>query len=67
MGMLLLLGAMTLTAGLWRSLLRASDWSSGTGPRNGGHRVQRDAARGVVVPDRVPTEWVDAYRTEQDG
>ena len=64
MGVILVIGAMLYSAGLCAVLNRAgrshstasqveSDWS--------------DATVAGLIPDRVPAEWVAAYRSEQGG
>ncbi|HEX7443725.1 MAG TPA: hypothetical protein VF320_07560 [Acidimicrobiales bacterium] len=64
MGIFLVIGMMVYSVGLCRLLQRfgqrqpgaralESQWNHPSGP--------------MVVPDRVPAEWVDAYRAEQGG
>ena len=63
MGILLVIGMMLYSAGLCHLLnrfaLRSSDARSLE--REWGHRAS------LAIPDRVPAEWIDAYRAEQGG
>ena len=64
MGIFLVVGMMLYSVGLCHVLQRF-------GQRQPGVRAQesewnRPSAL-TVVPDRVPAEWVDAYRAEQGG
>jgi hypothetical protein len=59
MGIILVIGVMLYSVGMCRFFQRFSEQSSEEGP------VDREWVGPVVIPDRVPVEWVDAYRTDQ--
>ena len=64
MGVFLVIGVMLYSAGMCMLIRRG-------GNRLGRNRHQKGelsySAIPVVIPYRVPIEWVDAYRTEQCG
>ena len=64
MGIFLVIGMMLYSVGLCHLLQRFGQRQSGVRPRESewNHRSVP-----MVVPDRVPPEWVDAYRAEQGG
>ena len=64
MGIFLVIGMMLYSVGLCLLLQRFAQRSSDVRSpgREGGH-----PAASMVIPDRVPPEWVDAYRAEQGG
>ena len=64
MGILLVIGMMVYSAGLCWLFQRIDERSS----RVPELESQPDEPLvDVVVPDRVPREWVDAFRSEQGG
>jgi len=64
MGILLIIGMMSYSAGLcW--LFQRIDRRSTRVPEL--ERQPDESPVDVVVPDRVPREWVEAFRTEQGG
>jgi len=62
MGIVLVIGMMLYSVGMCRLVQRV-------GKRSPGVRCVEDEwnhlAMAVVIPDRVPAEWVDEYRAEQ--
>ena len=64
MGIILVVGAMLYSIGMCVLFERVGNRSPGA--RHARH-VEARGMRGVLIPDRVPPEWVDAYRAEQDG
>jgi hypothetical protein len=66
MGVLLFFGVMVVTAAAWRFFLRVAERSTVADPVDHGESGQ-DPARPLVIPDRVPAEWVAAYRRELGG
>ena len=64
MGIFLVIGMMLYSVGMCLLFERV-------GRRTSGVRYVEDerdhTAVAVVIPDRVPAEWVDAYRAEQGG
>ena len=64
MGILLVICMMVYSAGLCHLLNRFAMRSS---PPRTLERELDQPATSMAVPDRVPAEWVDAYRAEQGG
>jgi len=64
MGIVLVVGMMLYSVGLCIFFQRFSDPGPEIRP---GQRGWTHPADRVVIPDRVPAEWVDAYRAEQEG
>ena len=64
MGFVLIIGVMLYSVGMCLLFQRVGNRSPGTRKVESGWN---HPAAAVVVPDRVPTEWVDAYRAEQGG
>lgn len=64
MGILFVVGMMVYTVGLCHLLNRLARQSSEVQtPESEGNRPTTP----LVIPDRVPPEWVDAYWTEHGG
>jgi hypothetical protein len=64
MGILLVIGMMSYAAGLCWLFQRVDQRSSRVpGPEDGAH----GEPVGVMIPDHVPGEWVEAYRSEPGG
>jgi hypothetical protein len=62
MGIFLVIGMMLYSVGMCLLFQRVGNGSAG------GRHVECEwnhPAASVVIPDRVPAEWVDAYRAEQ--
>ena len=66
MGVLLFFGVMALTAAAWRFFLRVAERSSEATPVDR-WETEQEPVRPLVIPDRVPAEWVAAYRRERGG
>ena len=64
MGILLVVGTMMYSVGMCLLFQWVGNRSQGAGNVDGD---RKQPAVGMVVPDRVPAEWVDAYRAEQGG
>ena len=64
MGIFLVIGMMLYSVGLCLVLQRFDQRSTGVRALESGWN---HPAASTVVPDRVPPEWVDAYRAEQGG
>ena len=64
MGILLVIGMMVYSAGLCVLFQRIDERSSRVPDVEG---RPADSPVGLMVPDRVPREWVEAYRAEQGG
>ena len=62
MGVFLVIGVMLYSAGMCMLIRRVGN-RLGRAPHQLGD--WDCSAIPVVIPDRVPIEWVDAYRTEQ--
>ena len=65
MGLLLVIGMMVYSAGLCILFQRIDERSSRVPDVD--DRPADSPVGMVVVPDRVPREWVEAYRSEQGG
>jgi hypothetical protein len=59
MGIILVVGVILYSVGMCRFFQRFSERS----PED--RAVAGEWDDSVVIPDRVPAEWVDAYRTDQ--
>ena len=64
MGFVLIIGMMLYSVGLCHVLQRFGQHQPGVRAQES--EWNRPSAL-MVVPDRVPVEWVDAYRAEQGG
>lgn len=64
MGFFVVIGAMVYAAGLFFLLERFGRRSPGTGSRESEWNCPTPP---IVIPDRVPPEWVEAYRRERGG
>jgi hypothetical protein len=64
MGIFVVIGTMVYSAGLFLLLERFGRRSRGIRSRESEWNCP---APSIVIPDRVPPEWVEAYRTERGG
>ena len=67
MGIVLIVGVMVLTGGLCRLFNYCNERSSRAPSRDGREPEPYRSTSPLVIPDRVPSEWIDAYRTDQGG
>lgn len=64
MGIVLIIGMMLYSVGMCIFFQRFGERSARVPPVE---HTYDNLTEGVVIPDRVPAEWVDAYRSEQGG
>ncbi|MGA2838370.1 MAG: hypothetical protein ABSF84_17420 [Acidimicrobiales bacterium] len=67
MGILFLLGMMVFSAGVLLLFQSAVRWSFHASRGERGEAGRSERIDVWAVPDTVPPEWIDAYRTEQGG